>query len=139
MGRVAQTELSEEVPAPAPQGPVVHDGTRVASTGREGRSSSEPREPNGWELVSHLTGIVPAIRCISVSELRQRVVAPTLHRCIVEADAHMRITGRERDRHPIDAERDRGEVVAHLSGAVATPLGVAQSELSVEVAAPALH
>ena len=73
---------------------------------------------------------------VSEPELSVVVVAPALERAIEQHRARVSVAGGHVDRRL--AEGQCGEVVAHLTGAVA-PLGVgSQPELSVAVVAPAL-
>ena len=66
------------------------------------------------------------------------VVAPALDGAVVEEGAGVVGAGGDGGGGAAGAEVDGGEVVAHLVGAVAAAGGVAEAELAVAVAAPAL-
>ena len=138
-GGVALTEVAVAVVAPALHRPVIQDRAgELAAHLHVGAGAAGAQRHRG-EVVAHLVGAVAALGGVALAEVAVAVIAPALHRAVVEGGAavvlpHGHVHGR-----PIGAEIGRGEAGPHLVGAVADVAGVADAELAVAVVAPALQ
>ena len=113
---VAGTELSVGVLAPAHDGVVVEQCTRVRRAGSDCASLRTGRQRDGNERRPHLRGVGATIRRIADTELSTAVGTETQHRAVVTQDARVVRAGRHLRDRGCSTERnvDGDEVVPHL-------------------------
>ena len=106
--------------------------------GGDGGGGAAGAEVDGGQVVAHLVRAVAAVVGVAEAELADVVAPPALDGGVVEQRAGVVAAGADGGGGASGAEVDGGQVVAHLAGAVATGVGVAEAELPVAVVAPAL-
>ena len=136
--RVAVPELAGIVYAPALHRTIVEDRTAELISAIEVDSGSAGTKVDHREAVAHLAGPVTTGVRVAVPELAVKIVAPALHRSVLEDRTGEVPSGSDHDRCWAGTKVDHREAVAHLAGPVTAILRVAVPELAGGVEAPAL-
>ncbi len=137
VGGVAEAEEAEVVEAPALDGTVVEQGTRLEARRADGGGGAAGAEVDGGEVVAHLARAVAPVVGAPCAEGAEGAAAPALDGGVVEDCAGVEVAGGQGDGGAAGSEVDRGEVLAHLVDAVAAVGGVAEAELAAAVVPPA--
>src|SRR5215217_5509473 len=135
---IAEPELAPVVAAPALDGAVIQERTCVNAADGE-RHRGPPRAEVHWrQCVTHLTRFISAVLPVDEPERDILVDAPALDGVVIEERARGVLTGGECLRGPPRAEVHRRQRVAQLARAISPVLHIAEPELAMLVATPAL-
>src|SRR5690606_9674904 len=94
IGRIAQTELTRVVRAPALGAAIVENRASVRRPRGDVGRRSPSTEIDVWEVVAHFVRAVASIGRIAQTELSGTVHAPAFDRTVVEHRAGMKLSGR---------------------------------------------
>ena len=139
VGGVALAELAIAVVAPALQAAVIEGGAGGGRVGLHRGDGAAGAEIQIGEGAVHLRLLSAPVVGVLLAELAVIVTAPTLHSAVVQHRAGVILRRVEAGGGVAGAQIHGGQVVAHLVGLIAALSGVALAELTIVVAAPALH
>jgi len=114
--------------APAFDGTVVEQATRMGIAGGDSRGGPSRSEVDGRKVVAHLTGPIAQRIGVSLTELTSCSFPPALDGTIVEQGTRVPVAGGDSRGGPSRSEVYDWQVVAHLTGPIAQRIGVALTE-----------
>jgi hypothetical protein len=135
---VTEAELTGVVVAPALYGAVVETGTSIIGSSGDLHGGATGAEVDGRKIIAHLIRIVASPVGVAEPELTVTVKAPAPYGTIIKEGTGVILSCSDLCGGAAGAEVDGRKIIAHLIRIVASPVGVAEAELTEEIIAPAL-
>lgn len=137
--RIAKTELTEAIKAPAFDGGIVQQCTDVLSAHGNSDGGLARSKVDREQVVAHGGRNPTAMVFVALAKLPVVIDAPALQRAVVENGARGVSARREERGGFSGAEVDRWEVVAHLPRSIAPIGAIADAQKAQAIDTPAFH